>query len=121
MSDLAKAVTADAVQKLESLAEYAKTMAKQAGEIVDRAREQLVAATEASEIGASKTFLGASVMLVGVTEYPIGDPQGRPYARDVALNFDGNMHRINLHGEVESLAKVKGRYKAIVLLFKLGD
>jgi hypothetical protein len=38
MSDLAKAVTKDAIQKLESLVEYVKTSAKQAVEVVERAK-----------------------------------------------------------------------------------
>lgn len=119
MSDLAKAVVKDAVQKLESLVESVKISAKQAEETVERAKQQLEAAEEATKIGSSKTFLGASVMLVGVTEYPIGDPHYQSNSgRDVSLQIDGNMHRIALHGDPEALQSLRGRYKAIVLLFK---
>lgn len=119
MSDLAKAVAKDAIQKLEALAEYVKTSSKQALEVVERAKQELSAAEEATRIGSSQTFLGASVMMVGLTEYPIGENSYQNQnGRDVALQIDGNMHRIPLHGDPEVLKALRGRYKAIVLLFK---
>lgn len=120
MSDLAKAVAKDAILKLESLVEYVKTSAKQAVEIVERAKQELSAAEEATRIGSSETFLGASVMLVGLSEYPIGDGPGYSQSggRDVALQIDGNQHHIRLHGDPEALKNMRGRYKVIVLLFK---
>ena len=78
---------------------------------------ELSAAEEATRIGSSQTFLGASVMLVGLSEYPIGEPHSGG-GRDVVLNIDSNMHYIRLHGDPEVLKNMRGRYKAIVLLFK---
>lgn len=119
MSDLAKAVTADAIQKLESLAEYVKSTAKQAADVVEKAKQELLMATEAAQLGASETFLGASVMMVGVMDYPLREPSNYSQGRDACLQFDNNMIRVNLHGSPDALKAMRGRYKAVVLMFKV--
>ena len=67
---------------------------------------------------AAAKILGASVMLVGLTDRAI-IPSGQ--GRDVSIEIDGNMYRIPLHGDPEALKTLAGRYKAIVLLFKIGQ
>jgi hypothetical protein len=52
-------------------------------------------------------------MLVGFSQYPVDHPSTR--GETVLQVHD---HRIELHGDPQVLKDLKGRYKAIVLLYK---
>ena len=117
--DFVQAITGGAVARLDSLMASIEITAAQATDVVEQAKRELGAVEEAAQIGASKAFLGASVMLVGFTEHPLQKPHFEcREGRQVELILDGNMYRITLHGDPEALRATVGRYKVIVLLYK---
>lgn len=115
MNDFVKGVVQQTEGKLKAYEESIRRTADQGLEAVKRAREELKILEEATRVGASQSFLGAAMMLVGVSEYPVSLALG--HSRSAELNFDHGQ-RIELHGDPEALKKLEGRYKAIVLLYK---
>lgn len=116
---IAEAVVRDGVLKLDSLREAIERYAKEAGEVVERCKRELETVQQACDVGASKTFLGASVMLIGFSEYPLGAPEFQcREGRRIELSVDSHNPSFRLHGDPEALAAMRGRYKAIVLFYK---
>jgi hypothetical protein len=114
--DLINGVFSDAVRRLDALKESVNRTVAGATEVIEHAKAELEACLEAGRIGASQTFLGASVMLVGVSH-----SQVRPYRQgddpDIRIIFNGDS-QVELHGVKEDIERLYGkRVKAIVLLY----
>lgn len=114
MSDFVKAVIQQAEARLKSYEESIVRTADQGVAAVKHAREELRALEEATKLGASQSFLGASAMMVGVSEYPLS-PSSSPFPK---FTID-HCQQIELHGDPEAIKRIQGRCKVIVLLYKV--
>lgn len=71
MSEASKEVIRQAVARLEAIGESIKRQASESGEVVRHAVEEVKALETLMKVGASETFLGSSLMMVGVTQWPL--------------------------------------------------
>jgi len=114
VKELAKGVMGEYVNKLESIRDYTSHVSSRAAEIVEKAKRELEVVQEAIQVGVSKTFLGSSLMLVGITDGNLPPGSGG----DIDIRF-GRGYEMRLHGDPEAIKKIEGKYKAILLLYKI--
>lgn len=119
MSEASKEVIRQAVARLEAIGESIKRQASESGEVVRHAVEEVKALETLMKVGASETFLGSSLMMVGVTQWPLSkSAMDEKYAPPLGLTINGQQV-VEFHGDPKGVRSLEGRYKAILLLYKV--
>lgn len=122
--DLVKSISEAARKNLADLESQAKRITDAAVATVRHANLELDAVVQAASgaPGGVGAFLGAAVVLVGVSERPMEPVVYQSPTHPVLFLQDEQNYtgRIHLHADAGALSKMKGNYKAIVLLYPLG-
>ena len=116
MEHIVKTIVDAAIKDLDSAKASAASSVERMEQIIQRAKDELATVTLASSAPLDATFMKADAVLMGVTDHSLGDSDRGEIFPTFGLHYQ--YPDIKFNGVSKDLKALKGRYKAILLLFK---